>query len=299
MPSYSIEDLRSEQSLRCTFGCLLPVAHAGTTITYGEIADRLADDLQINGKVFPIHVGHAAGTLMDRILKEINDAPLINVLVVRQRTDQPSYGADSFLRARFHLPAQGTIGDEQRQKLVAEAAKAVYAFKNWPQLYHRLFRQAPPSADPVSLIQGGEADGMPPQSSQPTKRFGGPAESEEHRKLKEYVLRHPKKIGAPSSPDDARKELMLLSGDEVDVYIARGDVVHLVEVKSVRSTEPDFIRGVYQCIKYRSVFEAQRVGTTPDIRITTTLVVETQPPSHIRDLAKRHNVRLAVVSVNR
>ncbi len=92
---------------------------------------------------------------------------------------------------------------------------------------------------------------------------------------------------------------MLLSGDEVDVYIARGNTVHLVEVKSIRSSAPDLTRGVYQCIKYRAVFEAQRVGTTPDIRIIATLVVETDPPSHIRDLAKRHKVRIAVVSVNR
>jgi hypothetical protein len=141
-------------------------------------------------------------------------------------------------------------------------------------------------------------DGIPPASSQSGKRFGGAAESEEHRKLKDYVLRHPNEIGAPSPPDDARKELMLLSGDEVDVYIARGGAVHLVEVKSVRSTDPDFVRGVYQCVKYRAVFKAQRAGTTPDLRIVATLVVERQPPSHILDLAKRHSVRLAVITVN-
>lgn len=75
-------------------------------------------------------------------------------------------------------------------------------------------------------------------------------------------------------------------------------MVHLVEVKSVRSTDPGLIRGVYQCIKYSAVFQAQRAGTTPELRITATLVVEKKPPSNIRDLAKRHGVRLAVITVN-
>lgn len=299
MPYAVDEDLCSEDGLRRTFGYLLPVAQAGTTITYGEIASKLAADLQIDGKVFPVHVGYVVGTLMERILKIDDDAPLINVLVVRQGTDQPSYGADGFLRERFHLQSIGRINDLERRRLVAQAAKAVYSFKNWPRLYRRLFDHDPPSTNPTSLIEGSEEDGVPPRSSQSSLHFGGLAESEEHRKLKEYVLRHPWEIGVSGPPDDARRELMLLSGDEVDVYIARGDTVHLVEVKSIRSSTPDLIRGVYQCIKYRAVFGAQRVSTTPDIRITAALVVETEPPSHIRDLAKRHRVQIAVLRVNR
>jgi hypothetical protein len=292
--AYSVwDDLCSDRGLRHAFGYLLPVVRANATITYGEIAAKLAKDLQIDGKVFPIHIGHVAGSLMERILKVDKAAPLINVLVVNQ-TGQPGKGMDGFLRDRFHLPENQTIRERRRRELIAQAAVAAYAFKGWPQLYRRLFKEDPPPADPISLIEGGEEDGIPPASS----RFGGLAESEEHRKLKEYVLRHPKKIGAPSAPDDARTELMLLSGDEVDVYIAKGDAVHLVEVKSIRSTEPDLVRGVFQCIKYRAVFQAQRAGTTPNLRIEATLVVENEPSSNIRDLAKRHHVRLIVVVVN-
>jgi hypothetical protein len=297
---YSLEDdLCSKDGLRYTFDYLLPVVQAGTTITYGEIAEKLAEDLHIDGKVFPVHVGHVVGTLMERILDIDNAAPLINVIVVRQGSDQPSSGADGFLRNRFHLGGTGPINGKEKRELVAEAAKAVYASKNLGQIYRRLFDQEPLEASPASLIEGSEADGIPSSSSQSGQRFGGPAESEEHRKLKQYILRHPEKVGASEKPDDARKEFMLLSGDEVDVYIACGNTVRLVEVKSIRSSAPDLIRGVYQCIKYRAVFEAQRVETTPDIQIIATLVVETDPPLHIRDLAKRHKVRIAVVSVNR
>jgi hypothetical protein len=49
--AYSIQnDLRSDEGLRHTFGYLLPAVSANATITYGEIAAKLADDLQITGK---------------------------------------------------------------------------------------------------------------------------------------------------------------------------------------------------------------------------------------------------------
>jgi len=65
---------------------------------------------------------------------------------------------------------------------------------------------------------------------------------------------------------------MLLSGDEVDVFFEATNSADLVEVKSRRSADSDYMRGVYQCIKYRAVFRAQREGTTPDLNIRAILV---------------------------
>jgi hypothetical protein len=293
--TYTVDHLCSERGLRRTFDYLLPIARANTTITYGEIADKLAADLRISGPIFPIHVGSPVGTLMQRILKVDENAPLINILVVHQNDGQPGKGANSFLRERFHLSQPPT--GQGRRELVDRAAQKVYAFRDWRRLYAQLFGLEPPPIDPMILIKGREVDGMPPASSK--SRFGGPAESKEHLKLKEYVLNHPKKIGAPVALDDASKEKMLLSGDEVDVYMAKGNTAYLIEVKSVRSTEPDLLRGVFQCIKYRAVFKAQCEGTIPDIRIKMTLVVEKEPPSYIHDLATRHKVQVVVLAVNR
>lgn len=89
-----------------------------------------------------------------------------------------------------------------------------------------------------------------------------------------------------------------MSGDEVDVFFERGQRADLVEVKSIRSSEPDLVRGVYQCVKYRAVFTAQRLGTTPDTRVFVTLVVEAQPATYILDLAKLHGIRVKIVRLN-
>lgn len=52
---YSLESICSDCGLRHTFEYSLPVVHTGATITYGEVADKLAADLNIDGKIFPIH----------------------------------------------------------------------------------------------------------------------------------------------------------------------------------------------------------------------------------------------------
>jgi hypothetical protein len=89
-------------------------------------------------------------------------------------------------------------------------------------VYH--LGEAVPIINEASLVDGTEVDGMPPASAKEGPPFGGPAESEQHRKLKDYILTHPKLIGAPTNPDRSETELRLLSGDEVDVFIARGDL---------------------------------------------------------------------------
>lgn len=267
---------------------------AKATITYGEIADRLRADVSINSKVFPTHIGQVVGTLMDRILEVDGSAPFINFLVVNQETRQPSEGADSFLRDRFHL-LSGPIPPKLRMRLVAESVSAAYAYPGWPNIYERLFKAKPPDIDPASVVFGTEIDPVSPSSR---GGFGGPAESKEHRRLKEHIHSHPEVIGAPAQPNQSKKELLLLSGDEVDVFFEHGKAAYLVEVKSIRSSEPDLKRGIYQCVKYRAVFEAQMAEIMPELSVYVTLVTEVEPPTQIRDLAKLHRVRCKVIAVN-
>jgi hypothetical protein len=287
---YSIEDdLCSQRGLQLAFEYLLPRVAANAKITYGDIATKLRADLSIEGKVFPTHVGHVIGTLMHRILDAESTAPLVNVLVVNQKTGEPGSGANFFLRSRF-----GTL--RRRGELIRQAAREVYAYAGWSRIYRKLFKTEPPAA-PGSLVEGTEVDGMPPASATKQPR-GGPAESDEHKRLKQHVEDHPESVGAPARPRQRRKEMKLLSGDEVDVFFEYRDAAYLIEVKSVLSSDPDLERGVYQCIKYRAVFEAQRSGTAPKA-IKVILVTEITPSAKIRDLAKQHGVRCRVVAVNR
>jgi hypothetical protein len=296
LPNYTLDGLQANgQSFVLQY--LLPIVAANSTITYGHIAKRLQVDLRIGGRVFPTHVGGVVGALVGTLQERISpDIPLINVLVVDQDTGAPGDGVDGFLRDRYRL-GRRRMTEVRKTELVAQAAHEVYAYsvEGWSDVYLRCFGGPAPAVEPVTLIAGSERDG---NELTPIGKRGGEAESIEHRALKSFVLENPHSVGIRSQLDRAQAELLLLSGDEVDVYFEGEDGVHLVEVKSRRSDWNDLQRGIYQCIKYREVFKAQRRSVMPNLNVVTTLAVETKPPSDIRELAKLHGVKLKVVDIS-
>src|ERR1035438_2596715 len=156
---YSVEDdLCSQRGLQFTFGYLLPRVAANAKITYGDIADKLRADLSIDGAVFPTHVGYVVGTLMEQIHDAESTAPLINVLVVNQKTGEPGSGANGFLRNRF-----GTI--KGRRKLIAKAAGEVYAYAGWARIYRKLFKTEPPAVSGSPVAGRNRPPGSPARSA--------------------------------------------------------------------------------------------------------------------------------------
>ncbi len=93
-------------------------------------------------------------------------------------------------------------------------------------------------------------------------------ESKEHEKLKTFIANCPKHFPKsildklnlePSSlPQTGAIEHPLKSGDRIDVLFEKPSLTLAVEVKSIHSLEDDITRGLYQCIKYRALLEAQQ-----------------------------------------
>lgn len=284
MANYTL-DLLSKAGPRPAMDYLLPRISARSNITYGEIAERLSRDLGINAKIFPTHIGYVAGSLQDIIHDVDPNAPLLNALVVRGDSDEAGSGVDGYLKQKYRL--KGTeIDPSLKSKLLQKAAKEVYAFKHWNKIYRKVFKKRPPSSAPFRVINGSERDGQ---------TRGGPAESEEHKRLKAYVLAHPAKVGIRGRLVEGKDEYCLLSGDEVDVFFAKDDEYWLVEVKSEVSNERDLIRGCYQCIKYRAVFEAQCRRTLPEARIHAVLVTTSELSAAAKAIANDHDINHFVI----
>ncbi|MGH7146062.1 MAG: hypothetical protein ACREJ2_18270 [Planctomycetota bacterium] len=123
----------------------------------------------------------------------------------------------------------------------------------------------------------------------------GGGESPEHLKLKEYVRDHPELVGAKVN-DAVRTEYELPSSDVVDIFFQNRIYWTAVEVKSRVSDqlERDFMRGIYQCVKYRAILEAMRKNATFFVpsEIRNFLVLETQLPEKYRALASALGVRV-------
>ena len=91
-----------------------------------------------------------------------------------------------------------------------------------------------------------------------TGKSGGGGEGEDHRRLKEYVAANPSIVGLPSNLSPGTTEAPLPSGDKIDVLFDGQKRLVAVEVKSKISNEVDLARGLFQCVKYRAVMEAER-----------------------------------------
>ena len=87
--------------------------------------------------------------------------------------------------------------------------------------------------------------------------YGTGGEGENHKKLKEYIYNHPETIGVHDFKM-RKMEYILLSGDRLDVYFELNDGSKIaVEIKPSTSPDADVMRGLFQCVKYKSILDAE------------------------------------------
>lgn len=167
---YSVEDL-AERGAGILMRILLGKVASGSTVTYGQVARVLERELSIP-KIFPIHIGHVAGRLMNLLLELDGEMPLINVLVVDQADGVAGPGITGYLEHRYGKSWRKypTKPIAKRQQICAEAAIEVFAYSAWPERYEELFGKAAPEIPDLPDLE--ESDGKSPDG-----RRGGDAES--------------------------------------------------------------------------------------------------------------------------
>ncbi len=291
MSTYTVERL-ANRGARHAFALLLQHIRSGDEpfVTYGTVARLLETKLRIP-RVFPTHVGAVAGTMMDRIEAEDPDAPLINALVTRP-SGIPGKGFGGYYDRRLREPGGRTwnkLSRSRKLEIVAQVRADVRRFDSWDSLYARLFGSPPPRMPRPKRYR--ERDGKPPETGRPL----GVGESEEHRRLKEWAARNPVALGLARSMK-GMEERGLLSGDRIDVLFSDGASFVAVEVKSTLSTDDDLQRGVYQCVKYRAVVEAQERPVPLSVRAM--LLTERELPDELKARARELGVMLKVHALN-
>ena len=270
---------------------LIPVALDGSTMTYGELKERLEAQAGFS-TVFTTRIGYVAGELMNRIQAIEPDAPLINVLVVNQDDGQPSKGAGSFMAARFGEPRLNREDAKQAhpklwKRYFHQSADEVYQVTEaeWARLFKRVFGNDL-AIDQIEKGRDDRQDGTE-RDGIVGGRSGG--EGPFHKALRLWVQANPQQLHRSFTDVVAETEVDLDSADRVDVVYKCPDRTIVVEVKSRISNEVDLRRGVFQCIKYRAVRKAMDVRDDP--LVEAWLVTETELPGRIAALVKRHDIR--------
>lgn len=250
-----------EKSVRrapITFQWLVKLAEAGRNIEYGELAKLVGVHHRNVDKILGV-IGHA----IDDTNLGFGNIPPIQLLVVNKKTAVPG---DSGMRWLIK-------GDEQRAKLSLQARRAlcdgtqqeIFKWAHWRELLAALGVEplalgSLPLKELVSLIETAVPYG---------------AEGEDHLRLKEYVARNPSVIQLPLSVPPGKMEAIMLSGDRMDVFFELPEQWICAEVKGKQSGEADILRGIFQCVKYKAVLEAQRhylkADKLPNVRVVLVL----------------------------
>lgn len=244
---------------------LIRQAKAEQPIYYSDLASELS---MPNPRNLDYVLGHVGDSLI-RLGKEWGvKVPPIQCLVVNKKDKIPGKGI-SWSTPR--MAAYKKMSSRQKREIVRDVLRDIYGFDRWDEVLKRL------TLKPVDT--GKVYPKLPVRHG-----IGGEGESEDHKKLKLYVAGNPKAINLPSTVCQGTPEFEFRSGDTVDVmFVDRGQRIG-VEVKSMRSDVNDIARGLFQCVKYGALIEAEQRAKQEKINSRVLLVLGGKLPDEIRGL---------------
>lgn len=240
---------------------LVRQAEAGTTITYSDLAAEL-------GMPNPRNLNYVLGSIgqtlqrLSRYWKE--QVPPIQCLVVNGTTGLPGEGIGWFLVKKDNY---ASLPPDRRRAVVQAHLAGVFGYPYWREVLEQL------ALKPKS---GMAREALP--------RLGRGGEGEDHRKLKEYVARHPEIVGLSAQAPAGETEFCLLSGDSLDVSFQHRRSWIAAEIKSHKSPELDLQRGLFQCVKYHAVMRAQSQASGLQRDVRAILVLGGSLPATLRPL---------------
>ncbi|MDE2928099.1 MAG: hypothetical protein OXT71_17020 [Acidobacteriota bacterium] len=281
-------DKWAERTARIGFPILVEYAQQyRREITYGEWQDKIVRRELGNSTVPAVRYGHPAGRIGD-VCKEYaarkkvtKPVPLINLMVVNEKSRVPGAGATEYLkhfcdvRGISFNPERCSV--REKRAIIEHALEEIFDFPHWGD---------------VLRTCGLDEPKKPHSPKRPHPRSGGwhtGPESEAHKTLKQQIAVTPAIVGVKTD-ENGVEEHVLWSGDKVDVYFAKTAVA--VEVKTADAGFSEIHRGIFQCIKYRAVLRAQQVYDreipTADCRLALGGVL----PEELQDIAKLFKVRV-------
>lgn len=247
--------------------------------------EALADELGMPNPRNLNYVLGCVGTTLQELSRKRGwsggEIPYIQSLVINQQRRLPGEGFEGFLAERMTGYQNLSLAD--RRAYLDAYWYEVYAYPYWRDVLE---------ACELTPASGGASDIV---EKAKTGKSGGGGEGEEHRALKEYVAANPSVVGLPSNLSPGRTEALLPSGDKIDVLFNAQKRLVAVEVKSNISNDVDLARGLFQCVKYRAVMEAERGFEGARYSVEAMLVVGKEFPKSLCSLQNSLGVQVIEV----
>lgn len=225
-----------QQRARAALPILVRQAWAHETIYYSELAAELG---MTNPRVLNYPLGSVGNTMLAMADDMGHTVPPIQALVIGKSTGLPGEGLSWFAPDAKHFK---TATRRERKRIVDGMLHHVFTYPHWDAVLDRLGLERPMT------------EPLPPMDAV-TPRGGG--EGEEHRALKQHVATHPQLVELPASLGPGAQEAAQYSGDSLDVLFTDSRNWIAVEVKGRSAPKTEVVRGLFQCVKYQAVLEAQ------------------------------------------
>lgn len=242
---------------------LVRQAEAGTIIYYSTLADEIGIPNPRNLN----YVLGSIGTTMENLSKAWKiKVPPIQCLVVNNNTGLPGEGVGWFLIKKEDF---SSLSKKKQREIVSAELNHIFSYRQWQEVLSALSLKPIKSDFSEKIKKASFSDG----------RSGG--ESDEHKRLKEFVSKNPAAVGLSAYTDDGKTEFQISSGDSIDVYFQNKKDWVGVEVKSLISNEADLTRGLFQCVKYKAVMEAMQLSLGIQQNANSILALEGKFPSEL------------------
>lgn len=261
------------QRARKALPILVRQARAGKTITYSDLAEEME---MPNPRNLNYVLGAIGNALLELAKREKTDPiPVINCLVVNQSSGLPGEGINWFIpKETFDKQSK----NQQRETLKVLLA-GIYTYQDWFWVLDELGLEPTKNKAKVAV------------KPDPNKGGYGGGESPEHKRFKNYMAKHPELLGLKDSLK-GKVEHVLPSADIVDVLFIDGEERIGVEVKSKISDVADIHRGLFQCVKYKAVIEAEQIANDelPNCRVV--LALEKSLPPELLSLKNQLGIEV-------
>lgn len=288
-------DSWTKYTARTIFPLLIWLAKNGRTISYGQL-DREIVERGWGHHVMAVQYGHPAGTIGDALIEteeEWGDViPPLNALVVNQSTQLPGGGVNWYLE-RYAEPDEHVddMSLVEKRAIVEEIHADIFSYEYWDDLLEEY--ELEPFEDGLENKQDNDEICKPSRGG-----WSGEAESEEHKKLKEYIANNPHAVGLTAKSKKGIIEYLFPSSDKADVVFKNDTKFLGVEVKSIISNDDDINRGIFQCVKYQSLLRAEQKALMIPPTARAILVVERKLPLGLQNLSDILGIKVVIHQVN-
>ena len=235
--------------------------------TYGDLA-------KIIGAKTP-RLGYQLGLIddiFDYLYRKYNRyIPTLNALIVNAGSGLPSDGLD------YVETFYSSLSKEEKETYAKGKNQEAHDY-DYTWVLKELGLTLPTQL-PSSIIESARKNTKSPK--------GG--EGEHHKRLKDFVYNNPERLDI-KNVIISDQEYLLISGDKLDVYFKTENQIWAIEVKSHISDDADILRGIYQCVKYKAILEAEKAVKKDNSVIYTMLILERNMPQKYAEIAYFLNV---------